>query len=179
MCTSLKEAVIGNSVTAIGGSTFLMCYALETVTIGSSVTEIGSSAFMSSSNIKTINILAQTPPTITGGYVFDSSLYSSATLNVPAGTASAYRNAAIWRNFENIKEDTSSGITNVENADGPIVKAGEGYITVENADGEVTVYDLSGAIIRSTDAQGTVEIPVPSGNVYIVKTAKKTVKVAI
>lgn len=178
-CQSLREVVIGNSLTTISNNTFMLCPALETVTIGSSVTEIGSNAFMNCSAIKTINSLNPTPPSITGSYVFADKVYSAATLNVPVGASAAYRDAAVWQNFDNIKESTLSGITAVNTQSRPVIEAADGRITIKGADGRVAIYDVSGTLVNSTDARGDVEIAVPDGNIYIVKTPSLTVKVAM
>lgn len=178
-CQSLREVVIGNSLTTISNNTFMLCLALETVTIGSSVTEIGSNAFMNCSAIKTINSLNPTPPSITGSYVFADKVYSTATLNVPVGASAAYRDAAVWQNFDNIKESTLSGITAVNTQSRPVIEAADGRITIKGADGRVAIYDISGTLVNSTDARGDVEIAVPDGNIYIVKTPSLTVKVAM
>ena len=52
----IKELVIPNSVTSIGGSAFEGCSGLTSVTIGNSVTSIGSEAFYGCSGLTSISI---------------------------------------------------------------------------------------------------------------------------
>ena len=55
-CTGLQKVTIGNSVTAIGGGAFKGCSGLTTVTIGNSVTTIGERAFTSCSGLTEVTI---------------------------------------------------------------------------------------------------------------------------
>ena len=55
-CTGLQKVTIGNSVTAIGGGAFEGCSGLTTVTIGNSVTTIGERAFTSCSGLTEVTI---------------------------------------------------------------------------------------------------------------------------
>ena len=55
-CTGLQKVTIGNSVTAIGGGAFEGCSGLTTVTIGNSVTTIGGRAFTSCSGLTEVTI---------------------------------------------------------------------------------------------------------------------------
>ena len=55
-CTGLQKVTIGNSVTAIGGGAFKGCSGLKTVTIGNSVTTIGERAFTSCSGLTEVTI---------------------------------------------------------------------------------------------------------------------------
>ena len=55
-CTGLQKVTIGNSVTAIGGGAFEGCSGLTTVTIGNSVTTIGERAFYSCTSLTEVSI---------------------------------------------------------------------------------------------------------------------------
>lgn len=49
---------------------------------------------------------------------FDNGTYKRATLYVPTGSAEAYRNAAYWRNFQNIVEFDPSSIEGIAGENG-------------------------------------------------------------
>lgn len=59
------------------------------------------------------------------------------------------------------------------------VKPEGGAIVVDGAVGKVVVYDLSGALLKSVEADGQVVIDVPQGGTYIVSAGGRTVKVAL
>ena len=63
-----------------------------------SLTAIDSRSFSGNSQLSVIKIGTSTPPYLNSS-AFDGDVYSSATLYVPAGTESAYKNADTWRNF--------------------------------------------------------------------------------
>ena len=106
-CSSLASVTIPNSVTSIGDYAFERCTRLSSVTIGNSVTSIGSSAFYGCSNLITVISLNTTPPEI---YSFDNSTYEKATLQVPIGCKTIYRQHPCWENFKKIKEIDASNI---------------------------------------------------------------------
>ncbi len=104
--TKITDLIIPNSVTSIRTYAFYGCSGLTSVTIGNSVTSIGGYAFGGCSGLTTITSLNTTPPTIIY-YAFSS---YNATLKVPTGSKSAYRENYYWRNFTNIVEIDPSGI---------------------------------------------------------------------
>ena len=65
-CTGLQKVTIGNSVTAIGGGAFEGCSGLTTVTIPNSVTDIGGEAFSYCSGLTEVTI-PNSVTTIGGG----------------------------------------------------------------------------------------------------------------
>ena len=67
-CSSLTSLTIPNSVTDIGSSAFSGCSSLTSVTIGSSVTEIGGYAFSGCSSLTSVTIGSSV--TEIGGYAF-------------------------------------------------------------------------------------------------------------
>ena len=117
-CSRLTSVTIGEGVTSIGDSAFWVCNGLTEVTIGSSVESIGDFAFSNCDSITKIYVNADIPP-ILGDTVFCSmcdfnyenftfiyncSLYSTATLLIPCGTGEAYRSDEKWGSFEEILE---------------------------------------------------------------------------
>lgn len=103
-CEGLTSVTIPNSVTTIGWSCFNSCPNLTTVTLGNGLTNIRNYAFYNCPALSSIKILATTPPTMASSEVFDSDVYSNATLTVPKGCKSAYQAATHWSNFANIRE---------------------------------------------------------------------------
>lgn len=102
---------------------------------------------------------------------FENEVYANAVLYVLAGCGEKYKTVEPWRNFSVIKGFDPTGISGV--TVGSVVK-------VSNASGSVSVYDVSGTLVKSVNADGgSVEIAVPGHGAYIVKVGGKTVKVAM
>ena len=101
-CSGLTSITIPNSVTSIGEHAFVYCSGLTSVTIGNSVTSIGDRAFDGCSGLTSIHCLGTTPPNIR--YSFSDDIYR-ATLYVPSGSYSAYKNDYYWGKFNNIVEE--------------------------------------------------------------------------
>ena len=91
-------------------------------------------------------------------------------LQVPCGSAAAYRNAQHWSRIEEIIEDCD-GIEDAENdARTPAILSDNGIITVVGATELVSVYDMMGRLVSAympTDFRCT--IVVPHSGVYMVK----------
>ena len=100
-CDSLTSITIGNSVTSIGEKAFYDCSSLTSITIPNSVTSIGDCAFYGCP-LTDITCYAGVPPTCGSG-VFSSSVYSSATLTVPAVSKNDYLLTSPWDAFLNIE----------------------------------------------------------------------------
>lgn len=198
-CTKLESVVIPNSVTSIESSTFASCYSLSSVTIPNSVTSIGHAAFRDCRSLTSltipnsvatienlafrgctglteINSLNPVPPTVTTTLAFDSQNYTTATLNVPEGSLSAYQSAEAWKDFLNIREADFGGINKI--ADNNInVVSEDGKIVIDGADNVViTVYNTNGQIVYSgteTTVGGLAQ------GIYIVQVGGQAFKVAL
>ncbi len=141
--TAIEEIVVPSNVTFIDTSAFSACLQLHKVTLPASLTAIAEYLFDDGTVLDTIIMLCSTPPT---AYDNDFTDYT-ATLIVPCGTESAYRQHAIWGQFQNIVENCND----IEDASTNNVKvyALDGRIIVEGADGEaVSVYDITGRQIN-------------------------------
>ncbi len=101
-CTGLTSVTIPNSVTIIGEEAFYYCRGLVSVSIGNSVTRIPNEVFYNCDSLADIYVKSTVPPSIT--YNTFNNNYSSATLWVPCGYAEVYGQAALWRNFNDIRE---------------------------------------------------------------------------
>ena len=103
-CTGLTSITIPNSVTSIGDYAFSGCSGLTSITIPNSVVSIGMEAFYGCTGLTAIHCLSSTPPTISSySGTFNNDTYSKATLYVPQGSLGAYKAAAGWGNFQNIR----------------------------------------------------------------------------
>ena len=128
-CTNLKEVKIGDGVTTIGSWAFSGCAAIDYFAFGSSVKTIGQEAFSDCTAMTRLISRAATPPSC-GSQALDDINKWTCTLSVPAGSTSAYQEAAQWKEFFFIDND----VTGIE------AVAAEG---VSNA--EITaIYDLNG-----------------------------------
>ena len=120
-----------------------------------------------------------TPPSVGSGN-FTNQQYLDAKVYVPQGLLAAYQAADVWMNFWGLQEGTFTGISGVEATTGLDVSVSGGCIVVDNAIGRVTVYDISGAAVASSNADGgSVSIAVPGHGVYIVRVGGKAVKVCL
>lgn len=101
-CSGLTSVTIGNSVKSIGNWSFSGCSGLTSVTIPASVTSIDDSAFWGC-RLTSIHCFGTTPPDVYDPFSYDT--YQTATLYVPSGSYSAYKNADYWKGFNNIVEE--------------------------------------------------------------------------
>ena len=117
--------VIPASVTNIGNYAFYFCHDLTSITIPNSVTTITEYAFSSCKNLSEITVSWKNPINI-GAKVF-SSVPTSATLYVPEGAKSLYREAAGWKQFK-IVEGNNAASTKQKPAE--VKKHGKRYALV-------------------------------------------------
>ena len=100
-----ERTIIPNDVTSVGEYAFSGCRWLTSLTLPSSVTSIGEYAF-SGCVLTTIVTKIEDPFVISDNvfYYSDKDIYATATLIVPPGKESAYKNTAGWNKFQNIVE---------------------------------------------------------------------------
>ena len=77
--SDVKQVIIGDGVTTIGGSAFSYCSSLTSLTIPNSVTDIGSSAFSGCSSLTSVTI-GSSVTTIGSGAFFSCSSLTSVTI---------------------------------------------------------------------------------------------------
>ena len=110
-CTGLTSVTIPSSVTSIEGYAFYGCTGLTSITIPSSVTSIGDWAFFECSGLTSITACKMEPSEYNCSTIaFYNVPYSSVTLYVPSGSASAYKALAPWSKFSNIVETDLTSI---------------------------------------------------------------------
>ena len=127
-CFNLKEIKIPESVTTIKNMAFVNCRSLTSITIPDNVTSIGEFAFNGCSNLKSLYLPANLKtigyaafnccgsltrinakmkePVAIDEDTFTGLDYDKCELLVPEGSAEAYRQAAVWSNFNNITDIT-------------------------------------------------------------------------
>ena len=101
-----KNTYIPNSVTSIGKKAFYACHDLTCITIPESVTSIRPLAFAFTSGLDTVIALSTTPPNISSGSFYFSSILKQ--LIVSCGSKENYE-ASDWANyFSSIIEDCNT-----------------------------------------------------------------------
>ncbi len=102
--SKLTEINIPEGVTSIGEEAFVVSNSLKKVMLPSTLTSIEKRAFAESPAISNIICGAKVPPEGGSEDIFSMEVYDRATLNVPVGTAQAYRSTMPWSQFNNIEE---------------------------------------------------------------------------
>lgn len=144
-CTNLAYVRFPNSVSRIDDLVFYRCRSLNEVSIGSGIQRIGRATF-DSTNCRAIHIGTFVPPTIDSTTL--RGLHPEATIYVPCGAASTYRDAPYWNDFTIVEENcnridtTEPGNIRIHVFDGCIVV--DGY-----ADALVKVFDITGREVRN------------------------------
>ena len=106
---NLTEINIPEGVEAIDYVAFAICNSLEELRLPSTLKTVGQLAFADMNKMKRLYVSATTPPTASSNS-FQG--ITDATLYVPSGTESLYRNATGWKNFskiESINDNNNSG----------------------------------------------------------------------
>ena len=174
-CVSLTEMDIPRSVSTIEKGCFYMCNNIKEIYLPYNVSEIGEGAFYAH-GLKTVTCESPIPPTCSnsaflGGY--------GTVLNVPIGSAEAYRFSVGWSNFATINEIEFTGVEDAVADNGVDVRVIDGRIVVDGVTdgGQIHVYNLSGQPVYSGTGCG--EIPIDKKGVYVVKIANETFKIIL
>ena len=141
-CTGLTSITIPSSVTSIGNSAFEDCTGLTSITIPSSVTSIGYEAFYGCTGLTSITACKMELSEyncVIGAFYYVP--YSSVTLYVPSGCASAYRALAPWSDFSNIVE---TDLTSIQT---PTINSSETIVGYYNLQGQRIAEPQHGIVI--------------------------------
>ena len=139
-CSGLTSIEIPNSITNIRYGMFSGCSGLTRVEIPNCITSIEENVFSGCSALENIYVMAETPPSISSSS-FTNGHYINAVLYVPTGCWEAYQNTDVWKEFWEIKEFDTTGISDVK---------------TENKK-ETTIYDINGRVVEN-----------PANGIYIV-----------
>lgn len=182
----MESIIIPNSVYYIDEYAFGDCRNLTSLTIPSSVSHIGQNSFEYCYQLKEVYCLAPKVPDTDFDAFYNVDL-RSVTLYVPASVLDDYSDRDPWCEFGKIVtldvNQIATGKVEVETTPVMIKNYGS-VITVEGLENnsEVKVYSASGTLIgRATATNHTATIPtlLTSGNIAIVDSGKKAVKVVV
>lgn len=163
-CFNLKDIEIPGSVTTINNMAFLNCRSLTSITIPDNVTSIGEFAFNGCSNLKSLYLPANLKtigdaafnccgsltrvnakmkePVAIEEDTFTGLDYDKCELLVPEGSAEAYRQAAVWRNFSHITDITVVVTDYAGSLQYMIEKNDKNNITRLKVVGPIGIYDI-------------------------------------
>ena len=94
--STVKEVVVGNNITSIGGEAILGCASLTSATIGSGVTAITNGVFYNCTALTSVTVNATTPPTFSN-MAFDNT--NNCPIYVPAESVNTYKAATNWSTY--------------------------------------------------------------------------------
>lgn len=166
-CFNLKDIEIPGSVTTINNMAFVNCRSLTSISIPDNVTSIGEFAFNGCSNLKSLYLPANLKtigdaafnccgsltrvnakmkePVAIEEDTFTGLDYDKCELLVPEGSAEAYRQAAVWRNFSHITDITVVVADDAGSLQYVIEKNDKNYknnITRLKVIGPIDIYDI-------------------------------------
>ncbi|MDR1780726.1 MAG: leucine-rich repeat protein [Tannerella sp.] len=157
---------------------------ITSIYIPASVDFIDYGAFSGCKNLKDVEVEWVNPLSIDKGVgglleVFGEVDLSQVTLHVPKGTKSKYQTAPVWKNFGTIVEISPAAIETVAASTQEIWSSGGSiHITVAAAT-TLSVYTVSGSLVRQQAlGAGETSISLPQG-VYIVKVGDTAQKVIV
>ena len=176
-CDGLTSVTIPNSVTSIGCYAFRGCSGLTSVTIGNGVRSIEHNAFEYCNSLKSIYLIGRTPPKGNNS-IFTNSPYMDATLYVPQGTLVDYQFVEPWKSFWDIQEYDATTIKDV-NYDIPYFEITVDGIQLTAVEGKaIAIYAANGALVEKIDCYAGETISLDNG-VYVVRVGNKTIKVKL
>ncbi len=176
-CSELISVTIPEGVTSIGEGAFATCSGLTSITIPNSVTSMGIGAFARCITLKEIHN-KNANPQIMGFNALLEIDKTNCTLYVPEGSYSAYRAAIEWGDFVNIIEEDITSTSQIQSSNIKVYTEAEA-IVIEGAKPreQILLYTESGALVQTIQATcDIVQINVPRGHTYLIKTAGKTFK---
>lgn len=140
----MTSITIPDNVTSIGKSAFGGCSNLKSLYLPANIKTIGDAAFNGCGSLTRINAKMKDPVAI-GEDTFTGLDYDKCELLVPEGSAEAYRQAAVWSNFNNITDITVVVTDNAGLLQYMIEKNDKNYknnITRLKVIGPINIYDI-------------------------------------
>jgi hypothetical protein len=174
----LISVVIPNSVATIKEGTFEGCINMASVTIGENVTSIEKMAFAACVGLNLI-INHNPVPVVINSNVFLGVNQSQCALKVPINSVSAYKEAAVWKEFnfdetgiETIKSDVAKIYPNPTTRELTIVN---GELTIDN----YSIYNVMGQMVMEGKLQNettTINVESLPNGMYFLRIGEKAVK---
>ncbi len=144
-CSSLRRLTIPESCKTVPQYAFENCNNLQELTLPSTCIACYDYSFYGCSSLKKINCQAETPPAAYPN-TFSSSIYNSATLNVPEGSADKYKAASFWKKFTNM----TVGGSELKQCAAPVITYADGKLLfVCKTEGAEYRYTLTDTDIKS------------------------------
>ncbi len=173
---SSTDYTIPNSVTKIIGFAFSNCTNLSTLTIPNSVNNIGKRALRYCTGLTNLISEIENVGGVTmGSLVFEFMNQALCVLKVPQGKKGSYQTTDQWENFQNIQENTPTGICNTTVLSNPITIVGNNITISKVAGQHVRLYNLSGQVLYNIpSAQETVTLSVKQSGTYVVQVGNGT-----
>ena len=166
-CSSLTDVVIPESVISVGEKAFDWCRNLTSIVIPNSVTSIGEYAFGVCMNLTSVTVHWSTPLSVPED-IFSVDL-SSAILKVPAGTASLYRTAEVWKEFGTIEEFDGTSIEDIMASSVRVYADGQSICIESSAAETIDIYSLNGTKLYTIrKSEGDIRIPITQKGIVIV-----------
>ncbi|CAD0009816.1 leucine-rich repeat domain-containing protein [Flavobacterium chungangense] len=170
-CTALTSITIPDSVISIGSLAFGACSKLASISIPRLVTSIGASAFYDCSALKTVTVLNPIPVIINAG-IFGNVTISNIPLIVPAGSESAYRASAVWKDFKSVATLSVSDFE-PDNKISIFPNPSTGVFNIEtDQNARLEVYDILGKQLKfqKADAElSQVDLSAFNSGIYLLK----------
>lgn len=114
-CTNLTSIQLPSKLERIEGTGIFGSQKLKTITLPATLRYVGGQG-LDNPNLESIYASPTTPPATEENYsYFDSNVLSNCKLYVPKGSLDSYKNAPIWKDFLNIIEDETLGISTLVN----------------------------------------------------------------
>ncbi|MBR1667770.1 MAG: leucine-rich repeat protein [Bacteroidaceae bacterium] len=139
-CTGMTSITLPPSVTTIGDGAFGYCHSLESIVIPSSVSTIDRYAFWDCYSLsKVVSYIAEPFEISETVFLYNNyyeSVFSDATLYVPAGTKEKYEATSAWNQFKIVEMEDEVSIKDVQV---------EGNRSIQK---DSLYYDLSGRVIK-------------------------------
>jgi hypothetical protein len=165
-CHGLQSLTIPNGVTTIGDGAFWGCDYMTNVSLPSSIKSISDNGFEGCININKMTIESTLPPTVFTNTF--NKVNKNIPLYVPDGSVSLYKSAFGWKDFYNIKGN-STMVSELEESN-YIINIINRNIKISNATGKsIKTFDISGRnVFETSNAQDSEQFTVNSKGVYII-----------
>lgn len=174
--SKFSSVTIPNSVMAIKENAFKGNSKLESVNIPASVTTIQNMVFSDCYGLKDVTVNWSTPLSVPEN-TFKGINAANVTLYVPEGRETAYKGAAVWKNF-NITSSVSTEYIGQSSLEARLI-GGTLYVAGLQPGEAVSVYNINGQLIHKETAKAEeVQISLATmKGIFIVRAGEKTVKV--